>query len=116
MLTKTSPGFTLMGSGHDHAEALEGQRHGAGRRTAVGRRSEGQDAAPRRPLGDAGPRRLATTTIRFNGNVWRFAKGHRVKVELLGRDAPTYRPSNGSFSVRVLSATVSLPTREAGKR
>jgi hypothetical protein len=53
-------------------------------------------------------------TVRFslNGNGWRFARGHTVKVELLGRDAPTYRPSNGTFSATLSHVRVTLPTRE----
>ncbi len=52
-------------------------------------------------------------TLRLNGNGWKFAKGHELVVELLGRDAPTFRPSNGTFKVAVSRVTVSAPTREA---
>jgi fermentation-respiration switch protein FrsA (DUF1100 family) len=48
----------------------------------------------------------------LNGNAYRFAKGHTIKVEVLGRDAPTYRASKTAFSVKVSALTVSLPTRE----
>jgi hypothetical protein len=48
----------------------------------------------------------------LNGNGYRFAKGHRVKLELLGRDAPTYRAANRDFSVTLRNLTVTLPTRE----
>jgi hypothetical protein len=33
-----------------------------------------------------------------------------VKLQLLGRDAPYYRASNGTFTVAVSNLTVSLPT------
>jgi hypothetical protein len=52
-------------------------------------------ATGRQRLVDRGVVRLRSArTVRFslNGNGWRFARGHTVKVELLGRDAPTYRP------------------------
>jgi hypothetical protein len=41
-----------------------------------------------------------------------MSRGHTVKVELLGRDAPTHRPSNGPFSVTLSRVRVALPTRE----
>ena len=37
-------------------------------------------------------------------------------VEVPGRDAPTYRPSNGSFSVAVSRLRVTVPTRERRPR
>jgi predicted acyl esterase len=52
--------------------------------------------------------------VRFdlNGNGYRFARGHQVKVELLGRDSPAYRAANRAFSVTVRELRVALPTRE----
>ena len=51
-----------------------------------------------------------TITFQLHGNGYEFAKGHTVKLQLLGRDAPYYRASNGSFSVEVSNVTVTLPT------
>jgi fermentation-respiration switch protein FrsA (DUF1100 family) len=50
--------------------------------------------------------------LRFalNGNGWRFARGHRIRLELVGRDAPAFRPSNTPFSVTVRDLRVALPT------
>ena len=48
----------------------------------------------------------------LNGNAYRFTRGHTIKLELLGRDAPTYRASRTTFSVGVSELSVSLPTRE----
>lgn len=45
------------------------------------------------------------------GNAYSFARGHRAKLELVGRDADYLRTSNGTFSVRVTRLSVSLPTR-----
>jgi hypothetical protein len=53
-----------------------------------------------------------TVSFSPNGNAWRFARGHTVRLDLLGRDAPTYRPSNGTFRVAVSRLRVALPTRE----
>ena len=51
-----------------------------------------------------------TITFQLHGNGYEFAKGDTVKLQLLGRDAPYYRASNGAFSIEVSSLTVSLPT------
>jgi hypothetical protein len=51
-------------------------------------------------------------TFQMFGGGWRFDAGHTVKLELLGRDAPYLRPSNGSFSVAVSGLTLELPTVE----
>src|SRR3712207_687583 len=40
------------------------------------------------------------------GSGYRFAEGNTVKVELLGRDPPTFRQSNPDFKVRVSEVTV----------
>jgi hypothetical protein len=49
----------------------------------------------------------------LDGNGWRFAKGHRIVVELLGRDAPTYAPSPTAFRATLSNLRVHLPVREA---
>jgi hypothetical protein len=51
-------------------------------------------------------------TFQLHGNGWCFAPGHRPKLELLGKDEPFLRPSNGAFSVRVSDVGVVLPTAE----
>jgi len=51
-------------------------------------------------------------TLQLFGNAYRFERGHQVKLELLGRDAPFLRPSNTQFSVRVSDVTLELPTAE----
>jgi predicted acyl esterase len=53
-----------------------------------------------------------TITFQLHGAGWKFAPGHTAKLELLGRDAPYYRASNGSFSVKVSKLQVELPLRE----
>jgi predicted acyl esterase len=50
------------------------------------------------------------------GNGWRFAAGHTVRLELLGRDPQMFRASNGSFSVRVADVAAYLPVRERPSR
>jgi len=43
---------------------------------------------------------------------WHVAAGHRLKLELLGSDAPHYRPSNGAFSINVRDLDLRLPVAE----
>jgi predicted acyl esterase len=51
-----------------------------------------------------------TITFQLHGNGYEFAKGDTVKLQLLGRDAPYYRASNGAFSIEVSNLTATLPT------
>ena len=44
------------------------------------------------------------------GNGWRFARGHKAKLELTGSDPTFVRTSNFRFSVKVSKLTVKLPT------
>jgi dienelactone hydrolase len=90
-------------------------------------RVRGSDALLVARLWDVDPRRRtqrlidravvrlrSASSVRFalNGNAWRFPAGHRARVELLGRDSPTWRPANGTFSVRVADLRIAMPTRE----
>ena len=52
----------------------------------------------------------------LDGNGWRFAKGHRIVVELLGRDAPTYGASPEPFRATLRGVRVTLPVRERPSR
>jgi pimeloyl-ACP methyl ester carboxylesterase len=45
------------------------------------------------------------------GNGWRFARGHRAKLELLGSDPNFLRTSNFAFTVRASRIGVDLPGR-----
>ena len=47
--------------------------------------------------------------FQLHGNGYRFGQGHRVALQLLGRDSPYYQASNGAFSVRVSNLSVALP-------
>jgi hypothetical protein len=48
----------------------------------------------------------------LHANAWRFAPEHVVKLQLLGRDAPFARPSNGTFSITVSNLDLRLPVHE----
>lgn len=54
--------------------------------------------------------------FQLHGNGYRFAAGHTVQLELLGRDAPYYQPSNLTFTVRASELNVSLPTLQRKPR
>src|SRR6202035_1932421 len=51
-----------------------------------------------------------TVTFQLHGNGYVFPAGDTVKLQLLGRDAPYYRASNGAFTVEAQNVSVSLPT------
>jgi len=51
--------------------------------------------------------------FQLSGNGYRFEPGHVVRLQLLGRDAPFLRPSNGQFSVTVRDVELRLPTAES---
>jgi predicted acyl esterase len=57
-----------------------------------------------------GENQTGTITFQLHGNGYVFAPGDTVKLQLLGRDAPYYRASNGAFSIEASNVTVSLPT------
>ncbi|MBS0331745.1 MAG: hypothetical protein JSS35_03170, partial [Proteobacteria bacterium] len=50
--------------------------------------------------------------FQLSANGWRFAPGHIPQLELLGRDAPFLRPSNGTFSITVSNLELRLPIHE----
>jgi ABC-2 type transport system ATP-binding protein len=51
-------------------------------------------------------------TFQLSANGWRFAPGHIAQLELLGRDFPFLRASNGVFSIAVSNLELKLPVRE----
>jgi pimeloyl-ACP methyl ester carboxylesterase len=51
-------------------------------------------------------------TFQLRGNGWCFAPRHRPKLELLGKDEPFLRISNGAYEVEVSDIEVELPIAE----
>jgi dienelactone hydrolase len=51
-------------------------------------------------------------TFQTSANAYHFAAGHFAQLELLGRDAPFFRPSNGTFSIAVSNLELKLPVHE----
>jgi hypothetical protein len=106
-------GYTLLGaptiSARLKLSGPPGVPQIAGRLWDVSPSGESQTLVARgfyRPPGD-GP---AIWQLHANG--WRFAPGHRPRLQLLGSDPPFGRPSNGSFSVEVSRLELRLPVRE----
>ena len=109
--TMRSNGFTLLGMTHIRATVTV-RGHDA---ILVGRLWDVDPAHGRQRLIDRGVVRLRSkkkVSFDLNGNGYRVARGHRVKLELLGRDSPTYRAVNGDFSVTLRNLMVVVPTRE----
>ena len=52
----------------------------------------------------------------LDGNGWRFARGHRIVVELLGRDDPTYTASRATWRATLTKVKIGLPVRESLRR
>ncbi len=50
--------------------------------------------------------------FQLHPNGWKFAAGHQAKLELLGKDAPYSRASNGTFSVQVSNIDFRLPVAD----
>jgi fermentation-respiration switch protein FrsA (DUF1100 family) len=109
--TVRSRGFTLLGRTRVRADVAVRGRDAL----VVGRLWDVDPARGRQRLVDRGVVRLRskrTLSFNLNGNAYRFAPGHHVELELVGRDAPTYRAANDDFSVTTRNLTVTLPTRE----
>lgn len=106
----TSPGFTLMGLPTISADVNEIGMFGE-----ITARLWDVSPSGTQRLISRGVYRLAEgqqgpITFQLHGNAYAFAPGDTVKLELLGRDAPYYRASNGVFSLEVSNLTISLPT------
>ena len=53
-----------------------------------------------------------TVVFQLHPNGWHFAAGHVARLQLLGRDAPFARASNGTFTVGVSNLQLRLPVHE----
>ena len=53
-----------------------------------------------------------TAVFQLHPNGWHFIAGHVARLQLLGRDAPFARPSNGSFSITASKLQLRLPVHE----
>ena len=58
-----------------------------------------------------GPGPASAWSFQLHPAGWQFAKGHVVRLELLGEDTPYTRPANGAFTLRVSDLRLRLPVR-----
>jgi hypothetical protein len=58
------------------------------------------------------PNASGQQVFQLHPGAWHFAAGHIPKLELLGRDAPYVRASNGVFSISVSNLQLRLPVHE----
>jgi len=111
-LRTTSPGVTLIGR-----PVITGKVTGKGRYGQLDARLWDLDRKTgRERLITRGGYRLTDNqkgklNFTLDGNGWKFAKGHRIVVELLGRDSPTYGASPTPFSATLTGLKVALPIR-----
>jgi hypothetical protein len=119
ILKRTSPGFTMLGLPRVAATVdTDGE---FGQIDALLWEVSGPRATRRQRLVDFGVYRLTPDqrgriVFQLQGNGYRFAKGSQIKLELRGRTPNLYRPSNGSFSVRLRDISLEIPTRDRPSR
>lgn len=109
--TTVSSGFTMLGLPTVHADVVDTGLYGEIAARLWDVLPSGEQRLVSRGIyrlaeaGQSGP-----IVFQLHGNGYRFAPGDTVKLQLLGRDAPYYRASNGTFSVEASNVTVTLPT------
>jgi predicted acyl esterase len=108
--TMTSPGFTMMGLPTVSAQVKTVGPFGEIASRLWDVLPDGQQRLISRGIYRLTEDQTGSITFQLHGNGYEFPAGDTVKLELLGRDAPYYRASNGSFSVEVSGLTVSLPS------
>ena len=104
------PGYTLMGSPTVIADiaATGASPQLVARLWDVG--ADGQQTLVARTVYRPGASGRQVFQLHPSG--WRFAPEHFAKLQLLGRDPPYARPSNGAFSVTVKNLELRLPVVE----
>lgn len=114
VLSRKSKGFTLAGLGTISAKIKAKGSYGQ-----IDARLFDVTGGQERLI-DSGTYRLKPNQkgkVRFQlfGNAYKFAKGHKVKLELLGRNDPSFLPDAG-FTVAISKVRADLPTREKRSR
>ncbi len=109
--TTTSSGFTLMGLPTVEANVVETGLYGEIAARLWDVLPSGEQRLISRGVYRVAEGQNGPVTFQLHGNAYRFAAGDTVKLQLLGRDAPYYRASNGVFSIEASDVKVTLPTR-----
>jgi pimeloyl-ACP methyl ester carboxylesterase len=115
-VSRRSPGVTLIGlpviTGRVTAKGANGQLDAR----VWDRNAKGAQRLITRGTYRLTPNQKGRFRFVLDGNGYRFAKGHRIVLELLGADAPTYGPSPNAFSAKVDRVQIALPVREKPSR
>ncbi|HEX9481634.1 MAG TPA: CocE/NonD family hydrolase [Solirubrobacteraceae bacterium] len=106
----TSEGFTLLGIPMVTANIVETGLYGEIAARLWDVLPSGEQRLITRGVYRVAEGQNGTVTFQLHGNGYHFAAGDTVKLQLLGRDAPYYRASNGTFSIEASNVTVTLPT------
>jgi pimeloyl-ACP methyl ester carboxylesterase len=113
VLSRVSPGFTMLGL--PTVTATVSTKGDFGQLDAI--LWEVSPTGDKQRLVDFGVYRLTPNqkgriVFQLQGNGYEFTKGSTIKLELRGRTPNLYRPSNGTFSVKLSNVVVALPTRD----
>jgi predicted acyl esterase len=108
--TTTSAGFTMLGLPTVHATVATTGPFGEIAARLWDVLPGGEQRLVSRGIYRLGEGQSGPIVFQLHGNGYRFAAGDTVKLQLLGRDAPYYRASNGTFAVEASNVTVTLPT------
>jgi len=108
--TMSSPGFTLLGMPTVTATVKTLGPFGELAARLWDVLPSGEQRLISRGVYRLGENQTGTISFQLHGNGYQFPAGDTVKLQLLGRDAPYYRASNGTFNIEVSNLTVSLPT------
>ncbi len=108
--TLTSPGFTLLGLPTVTASIKTTGPFGEIVSRLWDVLPSGEQRLVSRGVYRLEENQTGTVTFQLHGNGYEFPVGDTVKLQLLGRDAPYYRASNGAFAVELSNVTVTLPT------
>jgi predicted acyl esterase len=108
--TTTSSGFTLMGLPTITANIKQTGVYGEIAARLWDVLPSGEQRLVSRGIYRLAEGQEGKITFQLHGNGYEFPAGDTVKLQLLGRDAPYYRASNGVFSIEASDVSVSLPT------
>jgi predicted acyl esterase len=110
VLTRTSKGFTLAGLSRISAKIVNSNAFGQvdARLFDV---SGGQERLIDTGVYRLTPGQKGTIAFQLFGNAYKFGAGHVVRLELLGRNSPSFLADSG-FTVQVSNVNAVLPTRD----
>jgi predicted acyl esterase len=108
--TMTSPGFTMLGLPRVTATVKVTGVFGEIAARLWDVLPSGQQRLISRGIYRLSEGQQGQISFQLHGAGYEFAKGDTVKLQLLGRDTPYYRASNGVFAIEASNVTVSLPS------